>query len=458
MNRWKTAYSRLGFEALDHRWERVIIYGVAAAFWANLTIWLVFESAPLWMDGSVPGWAGFAALAVPGTARVLFILATGLRASTVVKNLAVLAVFAACGGYALTGGEIVDSSDSTTEPPRLRSMDEKRHMLELINHARTGAGAPPVVMGTKDMAQVQADHLLRDCVMSHWGTDGLKPYMRYSLAGGYQTNGENASTHNECGYRGTLLHWTADPMEMVADTVEGWLGSPGHRETMLNPHYRQVNIGLAWDRNTFKAIQHFEGGYVELDALPTIHEGTLEVSGRLTAGSDFAGLIPLEVLIVYDPPPRILSAGQLARTYCYGHGEEIGIFVPPSILSKDGIELTHTYTEPRCTDPYELGRSASDPDSLRGVAEMFQRAKARSESSRETEFTISFRKAEELTITGAEFYLRADMDDILAGHGPGVYTVVLVAELQEKSTGEPDTIIAEYSIFHQVRTPGDYAP
>ena len=28
--------------------------------------------------------------------------------------------------------------------------------------------------------------------------DGLKPYMRYSLAGGYQANGENGSGLNYC--------------------------------------------------------------------------------------------------------------------------------------------------------------------------------------------------------------------------------------------------------------------
>ena len=33
-----------------------------------------------------------------------------------------------------------------------------------------------MVMGTNNVAQIQADQLLEDCVSSHWGTDGLKPY------------------------------------------------------------------------------------------------------------------------------------------------------------------------------------------------------------------------------------------------------------------------------------------
>ena len=217
----------------------------------------------------------------------------GSAAKTAVKILAVLALFTVCGGFWLTGGNLVDPSDTTTEPPKLRNMVEKRHMLDLINEARGRVGAPPVAMGTNNVAQIQADQLLEDCVSSHWGTDGLKPYQRYSLAGGYQVNGENFSGHGECGLADTLLNWNDDPMEMVADSVAGLLDSPGHRETMLSPEYRKVNIGLAWDRNVFKVIQHFEGDYVDFDVLPVIEDGILELEGILTPGHAFTGQIPL---------------------------------------------------------------------------------------------------------------------------------------------------------------------
>ncbi len=380
----------------------------------------------------------------------------GPSASTVVKILVGLSLFAVCGGYWLTGGNFVDSSDTTTEPPRLRNAAEKGHMLELINEARSRAGVPPVVMGTNNVAQIQADQLLEDCVSSHWGTDGLKPYMRYSLAGGYQVNGENFSGHGECGLTDTLLHWNADPLEMVAESVEGLLGSPGHRETLLSPEYRKVNLGVAWDRNVFKVVQHFEGDYVELDALPVIADGNLEVAGRLTTGHDFTGQFPLLAMINYDPAPKRLSAGQLARTYCYGHGEGIGMFIPPSWLLRDDFEFTQTSEEPLCVDPYDVGKSAAEPESQEESYRMFEESKERSETLRETELTLSIRKARELTVDGREFYLRTDMSELLDERGPGVYTVVLIAELEEKSMGEPDTVISEYSIFHEVKAPEGY--
>ena len=571
MDRWRKAYTQWGFEDLDRRWDRFIVYGTAAAFWVNLAGWLITRNGIIPGIGSPMEWLALTLLAIPGMAKAAFMIALGpsqrgewsevrenprpepnatptpavppgppsspadaptaeettaprkwwrLRmrvrseftrrrrqrrapirirpgtptrsrvegagqvvtppprpaqppprplapaqtrtqqggsaAGTVVKILAVLTLFAVCGGYWVTGGNFVDPSDTTTEPPRLRNVAEKQHMLDLINQARSRAGVAPVVMGTNNVAQIHADQLLEDCVSSHWGTDGLKPYQRYSLAGGYQVNGENFSGHGECGLADTLLSWNDEPVEMVADSVEGLLGSPGHRETMLSPEYRKVNIGLAWDRNVFKVIQHFEGDYVELDTLPVIEDGMLELAGALTTGHAFTGQIPLIALIVYDPAPRRLSAGQLARTYCYGHGESIGVFVPPSRLLRDEFEFTQIYEEPECIDPYDVQRSAAEPESQVESARMFQESKARSERVKETELTLRFRKAEELSTDGREFSLRADMSEILGEYGPGVYMVVLIAELEELSSGEPDTAILEYSIFHEVQAPTGY--
>ena len=225
---------------------------------------------------------------------------------------------------------------------------------------------------------------------------------------------------------------------------------------MLSPEYRKLNIGLAWDRDVFKVIQHCEGNYVAFDVLPVIEDGVLEVEGKLTPGQLFTGQIPLMALIVYDPPPQRLTAGQLARTYCYGHGESIGAFTPPSRLLRDDFEFTHTLQEAECVDPYDIGRSAAEPESHAEKARMFEESRARSERKPETELTVTFRKAQELTAEGMEFSLRADMTGLLDEHGAGVYTVVLIAELEEMSKGEPDTVISEYSIFHEARAPGGY--
>ena len=86
----------------------------------------------------------------------------------------------------------------TPVAPELRHLDGKRYMLELINAERTSAGLNPVVLGDNIAAQLHAEIALANCFSSHWGIDGLKPYMRYSLAGGYQSNGENVSGLDYC--------------------------------------------------------------------------------------------------------------------------------------------------------------------------------------------------------------------------------------------------------------------
>ena len=112
--------------------------------------------------------------------------------------------------------------------------------------------------------------------------------------------------------------------------------------------------------------------------------------------------------------------------------------------------------EPVCVDPYGVDKGAAEPESQEESARMFQESKERSERVRETELSMSVRKARELTVDGREFSLRADMTELLEVWGPGVYTVVLIAELEGRSAGEPDTAISEYSIFHEVRAPGSY--
>ena len=496
MDGWRKAYTYFGFKDLDLRWERVLIYGTTVAFWANLVIWLLTRDGGLIFDvDNLEEWLTLTILAAPGNIRIMFLVALGPNrggewtttwlspkanplnqrqlqhahpvhsgnksgtgnsvVGTTLKVLIGLTLFAACGGIWLTGGTIVDPSDSVTEPPRLRNELQKRHMLEIINEARRDAGVPPVVMGTNNVAQIQAEQLLEDCVFSHWGTDGLKPYMRYSLAGGYQVNGENVSSHNECGLADTLLGWNAEPTEMVTDAVEGWLESPGHRETMLSPEYRRVNIGLAWNRNVFKAIQHFEGDYVEMDRLPTIEDGVLDLEGNLSNSYTFTGTVPLIAFIFYDPRPRRLTGGQLARTYCYGHGELIAALIPPHHRLKDDFESTFSMEEIQCIDPYHVGQSAAEPESQAESSRIFEESKEESLRLGETEMTLNVRKTRETMAEGRDFALVADVSELLEQHGVGVYTVVLLASLEEGS-GEPETVISEYSIFHGVRAPGGY--
>ena len=87
---------------------------------------------------------------------------------------------------------------SESDAPHQRFLDGKQFMLGLINEERKKAGVPDVSLGDNNAAQIHVENSISDCVSGHWGTDGLGPPMRYSLAGSYQSNGENASGYDYC--------------------------------------------------------------------------------------------------------------------------------------------------------------------------------------------------------------------------------------------------------------------
>ena len=69
-------------------------------------------------------------------------------------------------------------------PATLSLAEMKTFLLDLINNVRGDQGLEPVAMGTNTAAQDHAEEMLGFSFLSHWGLGGLKPYMRYTQAGG----------------------------------------------------------------------------------------------------------------------------------------------------------------------------------------------------------------------------------------------------------------------------------
>ena len=110
--------------------------------------------------------------------------------------------------------------------------------------------------------------------------------MRYSLAGGYQSNGEN-------GHGRRLLHRGGGRKRCVIgdkNRDQGcYVGLDEQSRVTVATYWkgttRRVNIGLAWDRYNFVAVQHFEGDYVEFESLPHFDGGKLRFEGKVKSGA-----------------------------------------------------------------------------------------------------------------------------------------------------------------------------
>ena len=324
-------------------------------------------------------------------------------------------------------------------------------MLELINSERKRAGVPALTLGDNDAAQLHAEASLRGCSSSHWGSDGLKPYMRYSLTGGYQSNGENGSGSDYCirardGY--TAL---SGMRTEIKETMAGWMRSSGHRRNILEKNHKKVNIGLAWDRYNLMAVQHFEGYYVEFESLPELDEGKLKFEGKVKNGARFAVVDTIPVQIFYDPPPHSLTRGQLSRTYCYGSGQPIAYVREPLTgnwyYPSDTLRTTYT----SCTSPYDVSPDAPAPRSHSEANALWQEAYDANQSRENIRTVMQAVTASGWRVGNSSFRITANISKVLRKHGPGVYTIVLWGVVD----GDVE-IISEHSIFHDIPRPTGY--
>lgn len=353
-------------------------------------------------------------------------------------------------------------------PPHLRHLEYKQYMLELINAERTRAGLGTVVLGHNNAAQLHAESAVQHCFGSHWGIDGLKPYMRYSLAGGYQSNGENwhgrsswyetngkvwssieyCLTKDSGGYPPTIT----DIRDSVHEAMEGWMDSPGHRRNILNPQHRKVNIGIDWDGYNLGAVQHFEGDYVEYSALPTIEGTVLIVGGRLRCGAQFDEVDDLGVQIYYDRAPYALTRAQLYLTECYDSGQLVAALRRKLTGTSYWTTNTFTVTSSQCVDPYLVPSDIPGPTNHEETQTFRKAAAEVKQSLSPTTVTAPWVDALQWSINDGHFSVVADMEPILTAYGNGVYSVVVWANL-----GGERIVVSEYSIFHGVTPPDTYS-
>ena len=334
----------------------------------------------------------------------------------------------------------------------LRHIIQKRYMLLLINIEREKAGVAPVVLGDNTAAQLHAEAAFDNCFSSHWGIDGLKPHMRYSLAGGYQSNSENISGSDYCLRVSDSYRAIDGNDDEIRQAMDGLVGSPGHMANILNKWHKKVNIGLAWDRYNFKVVQHFEGDYVEYDKLPAIENGILTISGRTKNGARFDEARDLSVSIFYDPPPHTLTLGQVSRTYCYGNGLRIALLRRPAPAGSYWPTDEYSATYRPCPDPYDVPADAHGPGSLEEAHQFWEEAKDRSETGQEISIVVPWITALEWTAREESFSVKADLRDTLTERGEGVYTIYVWGKI-----GEESVPISRYSIFHGIIPPDTYS-
>jgi uncharacterized protein YkwD len=190
-------------------------------------------------------------------------------------------------------------SDSIKSSRQIPPESLRVYALELINKDRVGFGLSPVALSSNQAAQVHAEDVFATQQLSHWMTNGEKPYMTYTL---YEGVGYVAQNVGISGYQdryescrsgivscGAIIEPYQDIKDLHRMMVynDAFCCQNGHRDNILDKHHTHVSIGIAYDDYALVLVQNFENNYLELSSPLTttnnyfvmdvsVLEGTLE--------------------------------------------------------------------------------------------------------------------------------------------------------------------------------------
>lgn len=124
--------------------------------------------------------------------------------------------------------------------------------------------------------------MARGKFLSHWGSDGRKPYHRYGDAEGFDAVQENVSgTSNIESSSAKYVGITLAQMhtKMYAEVYP----NDGHRQTILAPQHTHVGFGIASADRDLRLVELYVGKYIHLEPYPRRAKPneTVQLRGRL---------------------------------------------------------------------------------------------------------------------------------------------------------------------------------
>jgi len=186
----------------------------------------------------------------------------------------------------------------------------------MINEERALASVPPVSIDelANRVATAHALDMAQKNFASHWGSDGFKPYQRYSFAGGTHATEENISSANNT--------WSMRPAALKQDVAylhvrlySEAAPNDGHRKTILSPYNTHVGFGIAVQELRLRVVELFVARHLEIAELKRQAKpgAKLDFSGRVITPEH--KLVQIEVLYEPLPVPPELSWLRTIRPY-----------------------------------------------------------------------------------------------------------------------------------------------
>ena len=229
--------------------------------------------------------------------------------------------------------------DRTYSPDDLdQTIKEVRvNLLDMINEEREVEKAPRVALDdlATEVATKHAWDLIKGGFTSHWGRDGLKPYHRYSFAGGTDATAENVSSADSVGST-KVPDLKQDTAYLHLRLYQEKPPNDGHRQTVLLPQHTHVGIGIVVQDLRLRMVELFVSRYV--DVRPVVRES------KPGASVSFAGKIRGEyrfnnLEVHYEPLPEPPDLEWLKASRSYSLPKESRLLrpkLPAPLIYLDG--------------------------------------------------------------------------------------------------------------------------
>lgn len=219
------------------------------------------------------------------------------------------------------------------EPRSVPREELVQHALDLINKDRQEFGLPPVELSQNHAAQAHAEDIFQTKQISHWMSNGEKPYMTYtkydgegSLHQNVAISGFEKSEYEECWNEVMYDCEEIEPLSTIEELQYQMMYgdkeccNDGHRNNILDSRHTHVSIGIVYDNYYLALVQNFENNYgLDID----VSGDQAKVSGELAAGT-------LEqIAIYYDEMPTPEIYEQNKRLLSYSTGELVATVARP---------------------------------------------------------------------------------------------------------------------------------
>ena len=185
------------------------------------------------------------------------------------------------------------------------------------------------------VATIHATEMATQEFASHWGRDGLKPYHRYSFAGGADATQENVSAADNT-WSGKLSDLKQDTSYLHVRMYQETPPNDGHRKTILAPQHTHVGFGIALDKLHLRIVELFVARYVEVKPLPRVKKpgDTVVFMARLLKREHTLN----QVEVFYEPLPKPPEMEWLREARSYSlpdHSRVLRPKVPPPYTYSD---------------------------------------------------------------------------------------------------------------------------